>query len=699
MPDAKISDLLSLSANPGRKALSAAALLVLIVLCWPGQSAPVWAAESANTASNTDAEGQSDGRSKANDLYLEKRFSEALPYYQAAVDGLKNPAAGYTNGNGHAVSASSLKAAENDLADCLCQVGDFGGARAIYEANLKVLGAAEAKNAKNDAETKAKLLYTIEIAGTYFRQDNYGETERYLNTARALLPPLCQPQLTASAKANLGTLLSIYLGETLYRQNRYLDAVKVFQTALDGVQKSPAVSYDYSKMLLSSLAGSYDQLKQYDKSVPIYRAMAILDRSYCGDTDINYGWSLLELSDALKALGKPAEAAPLYEKAIWIFRDNNCQRLAEKYGISEQQIKSEEADASVSRQKVDQDKRLATTLRADVFGVGDTAEKKNGDKDLAPPGTTLAALFDHCQAPRRGKLGAWNIKPIKHNESPGWVWTDPTVQQKALMLCVHGLGLHHRAFQSFAERIIGQGFTVVSFDVRGFGAYIQQKGHDHLDMNACVSDLISVVGLIKRDYPGKPVFLLGESMGGALAIRVAAAQPDIIDGLVCSVPSGERHAETGTKLKIGLKFLTGANKPVDLAHTVGDKLVPLSDYRERKEWQNDPMARLKLSPRELIQFDHFMRQNKIYAEKICHTPVLVFQGTSDRLVKEAGTESLFRALPTKDKALVLLGNQEHLIFEANPYKDDVTLGIIGWLNAHAETQNACPPRILQGAKP
>jgi acylglycerol lipase len=228
---------------------------------------------------------------------------------------------------------------------------------------------------------------------------------------------------------------------------------------------------------------------------------------------------------------------------------------------------------------------------------------------------------------------------------------------------------------------------------------MQAKGHDHLDMNACVDDLISVIGLIKRDYPGKPVFLLGESMGGALALRIAADEPDIIDGLVCSVPAAERHAETGTKLRIGLKFITGANKQVDLAHTVVDKSVARSDFRERQEWLDDPKARLKLSPRELIQFDHFMRQNKTYAAKICHTPVLLFQGTNDRLVKEAGTQSLFRAMPTKDKALVLLGNQEHLIFEANPYKDDVTMGIIGWLNAHAETQNACPAKILQGTKP
>jgi len=659
---------------------STAWAVVLIVVSWQGEAF----AEDPAQAPVTPA-------AQAHDLYLEKRYSEALPLYQSTVDQLKR----LQTGEATQADQEAMAKAEEDLADCLCQVGEFAKARAIYETRLKAITAAEPKKATSDPESKSRLVYNVEIAGTYFRQDDYGEAEHYLNAAMTILPNVAECQLTKEARDSLSTLLGVYLGETLYRQNRYADAVKVFKTALDGIEKSPAVSYDFSKILLSGLAGSYDQLKQYDKSAPLYRALAILDRSYCGDTDINYGWSLLQLSDALKAAGKPAEAAPFYEKAVWIFRDSNCERLAEKYGISERQLKDEEADHSVSRQKVEHDKKLAATLRADVFGQGDTEEKKNGDKNLAPPGTAMADIFQHCQAPRRGNLGAWNIKPIKHSEAPGWVWTDPRVQQKALMLCVHGLGLHHRAFQSFAERIIGQGFTVVSFDVRGFGAFMQAKGHDHLDMDACVDDLISVIGLIKRDYPGKPVFLLGESMGGALALRIAAEQPDIINGLVCSVPSAERHAETGTKLKVGFKLLTWSKKPVNLVHTVVDKSVATNDRRERQEWLEDPSARFKLSARELVQFDHFMKQNKSYAEKICHTPVLLFQGTSDRLVKEEGTQNLFKALTTKDKALVLLGNQEHLIFEANPYKDDVTLGIIGWLNAHAEVQNICPPATKQ----
>jgi hypothetical protein len=62
---------------------------------------------------------------------------------------------------------------------------------------------------------------------------------------------------------------------------------------------------------------------------------------------------------------------------------------------------------------------------------------------------------------------------------------------------------------------------------------------------------------------------------------------------------------------------------------------------------------------------------------------------SSRAIKTAwsrreGTYDLFEAVGTQDKTLVLLGDREHLIFEANPFKDDITLGIVGWLNAHSK---------------
>jgi hypothetical protein len=42
-------------------------------------------------------------------------------------------------------------------------------------------------------------------------------------------------------------------------------------------------------------------------------------------------------------------------------------------------------------------------------------------------------------------------------------------------------------------RICKEGITVVSFDVRGFGSFLESKGNETLDMDGCVSDIVNVL--------------------------------------------------------------------------------------------------------------------------------------------------------------------------------------------------------------
>src|SRR3546814_18359933 len=55
---------------------------------------------------------------------------------------------------------------------------------------------------------------------------------------------------------------------------------------------------------------------------------------------------------------------------------------------------------------------------------------------------------------------------------------------------------------------------------------------------AFVSDLREVVSLVGEAHPGSPIFLLGESMGAAVAM-VAMALPDApaVDGLILVAPA------------------------------------------------------------------------------------------------------------------------------------------------------------------
>lgn len=643
-------------------------LLLASFLCLQTHTSPA--------AQATQSEQPEDALAGANGLYAAKKYAAAAEAYRLSADlyerGIKSGAAEQS-----AKYADGYRKARFDYADSLCQNGEWAKACRVYDFF-------------NAARFPATVRYEalLGAAGCEFHQNHFGEAERYLNRALELESGLGGSK---TEKAQRSTILLLYRGETYYRQERFNEAAQSFQNAMDKLAEASGETLDYenSKILLAGLSGCYEHMHDYKQLEPVQRTMAILDKQYLGDSDLTYGWSLFGLSNTLRRLNRQEEALNLYRKAIWTFRYNNRNRIARELGIDQDPNSKNAEDSAPTGKDSERNKQIFDKLTGDIFGTAMGA--KSLDKDLEPPGLSQSFnLFDRCRVHLPGeKLGAWNLQAKRFSEAPGWVWTDPYKEQKAMLLCVHGLGLHHKAYDSFARRMAREGFIVVSFDVRGFGVFMQEKGHEKLDMQGCVQDLRNVLAELRRDYPRIPIFLLGESMGGALALRVAASDPQLIDGLVCSVPAGERRSETGTKLKVAMKLIANTKKPMDLGNKVVNRST--TDPGLRCQWIEDPSSRLRLTAQELLQFELFMRQNKEVAQKIDRTPVLVFQGDQDRLVKKEGTYDLFESLKTKDKVMVLLGNSEHLIFEANPFKDDITLGVIGWLSAHAANRAPAAP--------
>jgi alpha-beta hydrolase superfamily lysophospholipase len=80
--------------------------------------------------------------------------------------------------------------------------------------------------------------------------------------------------------------------------------------------------------------------------------------------------------------------------------------------------------------------------------------------------------------------------------------------------------------------------------------------------------LISItwLELIKEHNPSAPVFLLGESMGGAIALNTAAQFGQNLRGVIASVPSAERLQAKRMSLTVALHFLNGPDKPFQHWH-------------------------------------------------------------------------------------------------------------------------------------
>lgn len=271
---------------------------------------------------------------------------------------------------------------------------------------------------------------------------------------------------------------------------------------------------------------------------------------------------------------------------------------------------------------------------------------------------------------------------------PCLTWIDSNTEPKAAILCVHGLGLHNGTYKDFAERMSKLGYAIYAVDVRGFGSFKEAQGRKKIDFGGCLEDVHKTLKVIHRVHPDLPVYLLGESMGGAIALRETALYPDLVDGLISSVPAGDRFKQHKTALKVGLKLITAPNKDFDIGTSVVDQATQKPELREM--WSKDPLARMQLSPKELLEFQAFMNENHEAAKQIKSTPVLMVQGCEDKLVKPQGTITLYNQVSCPDKKILLIHNAEHLIFEEGQFDDHVINSVNEWLVSHSKKKVGRP---------
>ncbi|MBK9206396.1 MAG: alpha/beta fold hydrolase [Candidatus Obscuribacter sp.] len=135
--------------------------------------------------------------------------------------------------------------------------------------------------------------------------------------------------------------------------------------------------------------------------------------------------------------------------------------------------------------------------------------------------TTLLLLALFCVALVLMPCGycAGDKKQVRRGNAPCLSWFNADMPVKAVFVCVHGLGLHNGTYEALGKRLSTFGYATYAIDVRGFGSWMEAKGRECVDFDGCLSDLKSTLKVVHRAHPGVPVYLLGESIGGAIALR------------------------------------------------------------------------------------------------------------------------------------------------------------------------------------
>ncbi|MBC8337819.1 MAG: alpha/beta hydrolase [Rhodospirillales bacterium] len=110
---------------------------------------------------------------------------------------------------------------------------------------------------------------------------------------------------------------------------------------------------------------------------------------------------------------------------------------------------------------------------------------------------------------------------------------------KAVLIALHGFNDYSNFFTEPGAFLADHGIRTYAYDQRGFGA----SAHPGLwpGVMALSDDLKAFVGVVRERHPGLPLYLLGESMGGAVIMVAAQTGPKDnslpVNGVILSAPA------------------------------------------------------------------------------------------------------------------------------------------------------------------
>jgi alpha-beta hydrolase superfamily lysophospholipase len=156
----------------------------------------------------------------------------------------------------------------------------------------------------------------------------------------------------------------------------------------------------------------------------------------------------------------------------------------------------------------------------------------------ASDGDELAATPSSTMADPPPRIEAAHFHATDGERLPLRKWL-PAGEPRAVILALHGFNDYSNAFDAPAKLWAARGIATYAYDQRGFGG---APGRLYWPGSvALATDAIAAAGALRAAYPGKKLYLLGESMGGAvatLAVTGAAGLPRApVDGVILSAPA------------------------------------------------------------------------------------------------------------------------------------------------------------------
>ncbi len=250
---------------------------------------------------------------------------------------------------------------------------------------------------------------------------------------------------------------------------------------------------------------------------------------------------------------------------------------------------------------------------------------------------------------------------------------------RAALVALHGFNDYSQAFDDAARFWAAKGVVTYAIDQRGFGR------SDHIGLwagvDVMVADAEALVRVVRARHPNIPLHILGDSMGGAVAMVALARNPGLpADGAVLVAPAvwGRNHLGA---VKSALLWLTAHSMPWLELTPEGLDITPSDNAAMLRRLSKDKLI-IKQTRIDAIWGLVNLMDAAYDAAEAVEAPLLLLYGARDEVIPKQPTFEAAAKLYAKGRTRAVFYAEGYHMLLRDLGAGAVVEDVLAWMRDH-----------------
>ncbi|MBW2267624.1 MAG: lysophospholipase [Deltaproteobacteria bacterium] len=252
-----------------------------------------------------------------------------------------------------------------------------------------------------------------------------------------------------------------------------------------------------------------------------------------------------------------------------------------------------------------------------------------------------------------------------------WLAAEP---ERAIVL-VHGYAEHSGRYEHVGGWLASRGCAVHGYDHQGHGRSDGARGHA-ASLEALVDDLERLVERVRGEHAGIPLFVVGHSMGGLVALAYAVTRDPQLTGLVSSAAALGVAEPPSLLARVGLRVMRLLAPRLSMPRPVADTALS-RDPEVGRAYRADPLV-FQTMTLSLAAAIYFGGVRTLASAGDVALPVLLLHGGDDPLIPSSSSRRFADTVTAPGSELRIYPELRHEILN-EPEWESVLGDLFAWL--------------------